>query len=105
MGTTSNTVAAAADASTLQSEVQKQLLAALTAPLITYLQGVKATPTIETIEAGIPAIVANELATSPALQGEFIVDAANILLAHLTAPTTPTPAAVTTALAPSPVSA
>lgn len=102
MGTT-GTVAAATpsttstDASALGTEVQQQILDALKAPLITYLQGVKASPTIETIQAGLPAIAADELAKSPALQGTLIVDVVDLLLSHLQ--TVPAVPAATTAAA------
>lgn len=94
---TDTTTTASADASALGTEVQQQILAALKAPLITYLQGVKANPTIETIQAGIPAIAADELAKSPALQGTLITDVADLLLSHLQSPavTTPAPTAQT----------
>jgi hypothetical protein len=98
---TDTTTTASTDASTLGTEVQQQVLAALQAPLITYLQGVKANPTIETIEAGTPAIAADALAKYPALQGTLIVDVVDLLLAHLQ--TTPAPVAPAAALVAAPV--
>lgn len=102
MGTT-NTVAGATDPQALAKEVQQQLFDALKAPLITYLEGVKANPTIATITAGIPAVAADELAKSPAVQGQLITDVADLLLSHLQtapAPTAAAPAAPATGNAP-----